>query len=241
MMYTVPETKPGTVTKTTSSKDTSGNRKSSISDKTAYGHSLNYYDDVVIPGAPSINLTIYYSTESCCDYVAVFPKSMTPSTSNVTSSISGKLGGNSSGKTTYEKTYTTTINDDTARIFFHSDGSVNSYGYWAEVSGEGMVITQDLIEGTYVEPTRTDYTFLGWATTQGATTPNFKSGDIISDDTTVYAVWTPDYTLTYNAHGGSGAPAQQKAKPTVVDGAATTASFTVSSTVPTRTNYTFAY
>ena len=61
--------------------------------------------------------------------------------------------------------------------------------------------------------TRSGYWFLGWSTSQNATTATYKSGDKISvkKDTTLYAVWkssgTTNCTLTFNANGGSGAPA----------------------------------
>ena len=61
--------------------------------------------------------------------------------------------------------------------------------------------------------TRSGYWFLGWSTSQNATTATYKSGDKISvkKDTTLYAVWkssgTTTCTLTFNANGGTGAPA----------------------------------
>jgi len=81
-------------------------------------------------------------------------------------------------------------------------------------------------------PTRSGYTFLGWSTSSSATTASYTSGNTISlsSNTTLYAVWKKiTYTLTYNANGGSGAPSSQTGA----------TSYTISSTVPTRSGYTF--
>lgn len=61
-------------------------------------------------------------------------------------------------------------------------------------------------------------------------------GNTSSDTLTLYAMWRTAYThtLAYNANGGSGEPSDS-----TVTNDSTTASLTVSSTVPTRTGYTF--
>lgn len=84
------------------------------------------------------------------------------------------------------------------------------------------------------KPTKTGHTFLGWSTSdQGDTvthTPDHYFG--IDADTTLYAVWQADtYTISFNANGGTGAPSSQT-KTYGLD-------LTLSSTKPTRTNYTF--
>jgi uncharacterized repeat protein (TIGR02543 family) len=85
-----------------------------------------------------------------------------------------------------------------------------------------------------VKPTRTGYSFQGWATSSSATTAAYTSGGSYTSDAavTLYAVWKANtYTVSYNANGGSGAPSSQ----TKTYGK----SLTLSSTKPTRTNYTF--
>ena len=87
------------------------------------------------------------------------------------------------------------------------------------------------------KPSRTGYTFLGWATSASATSAQYQSGTTfnLTKDTTLYAVWKQDpvtpttFTLTYDANNGSGAPAQQSGN----------GSITLSSTKPTRTGYKF--
>ena len=83
-------------------------------------------------------------------------------------------------------------------------------------------------------PTRTGYDFLGWSTNQYATAASYQPGGSItvSANTTLYAIWKAvTYTVSYNANGGSGAPASQTKTYNVA--------LTLSSTAPTRTGYTF--
>lgn len=84
------------------------------------------------------------------------------------------------------------------------------------------------------KPTRTGYSFLGWNTSSNATTYMYLAGGNYTNNApaTLYAVWKPNtYTITYDANGGSGAPSSQ----TKTYGK----TLTLSTTKPTRTNYTF--
>lgn len=84
------------------------------------------------------------------------------------------------------------------------------------------------------KPTRTGYSFLGWSTSSSATSATYSAGGSYTSNAaaTLYAVWKANtYTVTYNANGGSGAPGSQ----TKTYGK----TLTLSSTKPTRTNYTF--
>jgi len=88
-------------------------------------------------------------------------------------------------------------------------------------------------------PTRTNYTFLGWSTDQNATKASYAPGSKYlkaygesNANIKLYAVWqVNNYTITYNANGGSGAPVAQVV-PATQDA-------TISNTKPARTNYTF--
>ncbi len=83
-----------------------------------------------------------------------------------------------------------------------------------------------------IVPTRSGYNFIGWSTNSNATSASYTPGSAIniSQDTTLYAVWSKKtYTLSYNANGGSGAPASQSGN----------TSHTISNTKPTRNGYTF--
>jgi len=85
-------------------------------------------------------------------------------------------------------------------------------------------------------PYRSGYTFLGWSTSSTATSPSYYAGSryTANASATLYAVWNKNlssYTITYNANGGSGAPASQ----TKTEGT----NLTLSSTTPYRSGYTF--
>lgn len=84
------------------------------------------------------------------------------------------------------------------------------------------------------KPTRTGYSFLGWATSSTATSATYSAGGnyTANSGATLYAVWKANtYTVAYNANGGTGAPANQ------IKTYGKT--LTLSSTKPTRANYTF--
>ena len=85
-------------------------------------------------------------------------------------------------------------------------------------------------------PVRDGYTFLGWAMNKTATVPAFyahsNSATGINTNMTLYAVWAPKtdlYLICYNPNGGTGGPKQQMGE-TIKK---------ISSTVPTRSGYTF--
>lgn len=83
------------------------------------------------------------------------------------------------------------------------------------------------------KPTRTGYTFQGWAVGNNSTVSYQPGGKYTGNvGMTLYAVWKANtYTVSYNANGGSGAPGSQTKTYGVT--------LKLSSTVPTRTNYKF--
>ena len=108
----------------------------------------------------------------------------------------------------------------------------------------GTTATSVSFRVSSTEPTRTNYTFLGWSFDSTATKADYVGGDTVylysgNPDRTLYAIWkyTPKYNyyLRYDAKGGTGEPNTQSTLGTT----ATSVSFRVSSTEPTRTNYTF--
>lgn len=82
-------------------------------------------------------------------------------------------------------------------------------------------------------PTRTGYSFLGWSTANDSSVEYAAGANYTANaGVTLYAVWKANtYTVSYNANGGTGAPGNQT-KTYDVD-------LTLSSTIPTRTNYNF--
>ena len=83
------------------------------------------------------------------------------------------------------------------------------------------------------KPTRTGYSFQGWALTQGGSV-YYTSGSTCgkNENLTLYAVWKANtYIVNYDANGGSDAPAKQTKTYGIT--------LKLSSTIPTRTNYNF--
>lgn len=105
--------------------------------------------------------------------------------------------------------------------------------------GSGAPTAQTKWQGTALTlssatPTRTGYTFLGWSASSTATSATYSAGGSYTSNAnaTLYAVWKANtYTVTFNANGGSGGPSSQ----TKTHGTA----LTISTSKPTRTNYTF--
>ena len=109
---------------------------------TTYGNSLERNDVVTIPGAHTLEIEVWCSTENVSyDWLAIYQAGITPSSSNYSSAriSGGKLGGQSnSGSSSSSKPSSSkkfTVSGDTAQFYFKSDGSVGNYGYYAVITG----------------------------------------------------------------------------------------------------------
>lgn len=109
--------------------------------------------------------------------------------------------------------------------------------------GSGAPSAQTKVYGTVLtlsstQPTRAGYTFQGWGISDSDTSVDYAAGGQYGkdEDINLYAIWKKTITLSYNANGGFGAPNSQSAN---VYNATTSNKFTISSTKPTRTGYTF--
>ena len=149
-------------------------------------------------------------------------------TSSTSTSASYQPGGNytaNSSRTLYAiwesnapKTYT---------VSFNANGGSGAPASQTKTHNVTLTLSS-------TKPTRTGYTFLGWSTSSSATSATYSAGGSYTNNAsvTLYAVWTPNtYTISFNANGGSGAPASQTKTYGVT--------LTLSSTKPTRTGYTF--
>ena len=152
----------------TSSKSSSGARKSSKNDQTGYGNSQSYTDAFYF-GDRKVTISLTYNTESCCDYVSV-------------------------GGTRYKGQGTADIElapGASIGVSFYSDSSVTAYGYWIDFispSDRGVYI----LGGEIKTPTREGHNFLGWSTDPNASTPDWvldTENGVYGDNTDVYAVW----------------------------------------------------
>ena len=180
-----------------------------------YAASLNQTDTVTIEGATSLKIDVWYSTYNSSNYLAIYPKGVTPTTSNYSSATisGGKLYGHGSytgytkpddADTTYHKIYI--VNDDTATFYFYSNTSSSRYyGYYAVVTA----YTEN-----YKEPTRTGYTFNNWNTSSDASGTSYTSEqdiiDYVNTNNSVlrlYADWVAKtYTITLNKNGATNSP-----------------------------------
>ena len=149
-------------------------------------YSINMSDTqtVTIPGAKSLNIEVWYSTESTTyDWLAIYGSGITPTQYNYSQSVSGKLGnGRATTKENATKA-TFTVPGDTAQFYFRSDDSGNYYGYYAIVTPGRSVIS-----GSYNAPENMDpsVVFDGWSLSQDGEKTDIG---LINSDQTVYAVW----------------------------------------------------
>ncbi|WP_251197352.1 InlB B-repeat-containing protein [Anaerotardibacter muris] len=87
-----------------------------------------------------------------------------------------------------------------------------------------------------VTPTRTNYSFAGWATSATGTKAYDPGATInnITADVTLYALWTAYPVVTYDLNSGSGGPSP------LTYNVAPNTNHSIVSGVPTRSGYTFA-
>ena len=111
-------------------------------------------------------------------------------------------------------------------VRYNANGGSGAPGAQTKVYGSVLTLSS-------TKPTRTGYTFQGWATSSGGGV-SYSSGSAYSvdADVTLYAVWKINtYTVSYNANGGSGAPGAQTKTYGVT--------LALSTVKPTKTGYTF--
>ena len=127
----------------------------------------------------------------------------------------------------------------TANTTLYAVWKANTYTVYFDAQGgtcstSSKTVTYNSTYGTLPTPTRSGYTFDGWYTSaSGGTQITASSKVTITANQTLYAHWTSsaatNYTLTYNANGGSTPPQQQTGNGRI----------TLSGTRPTRIGYTF--
>ena len=110
-------------------------------------------------------------------------------------------------------------------ISYNANGGSGAPGTQTKKYGTSLTLSS-------TKPTRTGYTFLGWATSSTATSATYSAGGTYTANSgaTLYAVWKINtYTVSYDANGGSGAPDSQ----TKTYGT----NLTLSDVIPIRSNY----
>lgn len=117
----------------------------------------------------------------------------------------------------------------TYTVSFNANGGSGAPGSQTKTYGIDLTLSS-------LQPTRSGYTFEGWATSASGSVA-YSPGDIYSSNASLalYAIWSEDapdyYTVSYSANGGTGAPSSQ----TYEAGS----SVVLSSTIPMRAGYAF--
>ena len=94
---------------------------------------------------------------------------------------------------------------ETYTVFYDANGGSGAPPAQTKTQGVPLILSD-------VQPTRTGYTFLGWSRNSNALHADYGPGDsyFIDLSATLYAVWGKhEYTIRYDANGGSGAPPAQ--------------------------------
>ena len=114
------------------------NGKTPPTAKSYYANSANYNHVIKMPGATKLTITIYYATESdSYDWLCVFQGEQPTKTANdYSSSLTQKIGGGGDNINSYTNTKILTVNGDSCTICFRSDGSGQSYGYYAVIESD---------------------------------------------------------------------------------------------------------
>lgn len=158
------------------------------------------------------------------------------------------VGYNNTGNLSVEEwlgaeTFSTPAQTNKVTINYHANGGSGAPSSQTVTTTDGTDSIRVTLRST--EPTRSGYTFLGWASYSTATTPTYYAGSRYYFDGspggttyTLYAVWSKNAAyyvkIVYNANGGSGAPSSQ-----TVSNTGSVVAVTLRTTEPTRSGYTF--
>ena len=112
-------------------------------------------------------------------------------------------------------------------VTYDVNGGAGAPATQTKVYGESIIISTGI-------PTRENHQFLGWSTSPAGTV-EYAPGDAYSDNgnITLYAIWenVTEYTVTYDANGGTNVPAPQvKVHGEVI---------TITSEIPIKDGYSF--
>ena len=133
---------------------------------------------------------------------------------------------------------------------------VPTYNYYLRYhanGGTGVPNTQSTLGTTdttvkfrvsSTEPTRTNYTFLGWSFDSTATLADYVGGDTVylysgNPDRTLYAVWKKFYTYSYLYNANTTDTVTNMPENQSASSSETTYSFDIRGNVPNRTGYIF--
>ena len=192
----------------------------------AKSYSVSIAGDVVASG--TYNIDGKKGTNTICYGTKVINE--TKATQTITCSCGFAFNLTWSGTYAGTKSASTTISvgaKSQYTISYNANGGSGAPSSQSKWHGESLTLSS-------TKPTRTGYSFLGWSISNTATSATYASGATytLNSAATLYAVWKAiTYTITYNANGGSNAPAKQ----TKLHGTA----LTLTTAKPVRSGYTF--
>lgn len=182
-------------------------------------------------GSKKLSNSVVEVTVNDCNSISI--KGLSVGTATVTAKcFSQKYAGSTGSDSEWIKDTTTVVYKVTVErpgftVSYNANGGSGAPASQLKTEGEALTLSTQV-------PTRSGYVFRGWAMNASASNAAYQPGDSYTTDSdvTLYAVWQFDhYVITYNANGGSGAPASQNKKPGTA--------LVLSSTVPTRAGYSF--
>ena len=185
-----------------------------------------YYTD---QGSKTVNYVYNHNNSKCAE-----SKTVTGKIGSSYSITSPSITGYKPSSSTVSGTFTSLTSTSVVRYSERSYTiSYNANGGSGAPSSQTKWYFKDLTLSS-TTPTRTGYDFVGWGLSSGSTSASYSPGGKYTSNIsrTLYAVWSPlTYTVSYNANGGTGAPASQTKTYGVT--------LTLSSTTPTRSGYDF--
>lgn len=142
---------------------------------------------------------------------------------NLSRTVPTRTGYDFLGWSTYPSATTATYQSGS---LYTNNSDVTLYAVWKIITysiqydangGNGAPANQTKSYGTAIyisssKPTRTGYDFMGWAASPNSNVIAYNAGDAYTENQSVslYAVWSKkQYTIIYDANGGSGAPEKQ--------------------------------
>ncbi len=121
-------------------------------------------------------------------------------------------------------------------VSYNANGGTNAPSAQTKYYGVTLQLWSD------VPTAPSGFIFQGWGTSTSDTTVDYARGVNYTANAaiTLYAIWKKDITLSYSMNGGSGGPSSETKSVYARTGATNpSATFTIPSTVPTKTDYRF--
>lgn len=178
-----------------------------------------------VTSGTSCNATVSSAPTKSGYYLLGWADSATATSPDYASGLITNLSGNKTVYAIWAPIYTLTYSLDI--------GSIASQSCHPTTTNGSCQITI-----TNTEPAKGNHVFLGWGTNSGATSASYQPGATIpmTGSRTLYAVWAPVYTISFNVNGGSGSVSSVKCNPTTTNGSCYVY---IPSTIPSRSGYSF--